>query len=256
MAFSFSDAWRNRSRTGGGQTVTTQPVTPGAPTPATQKPFGIDMGFQGDWAGSARETKRNYYFDQINQILGAGGAEAEKLYNLEESRGQKMEDIVRGAAADANVPTMSEQDIRRQFGRSADDSTKSMLGQMDSLRSYLGGAGITGGGLAAGMAAQFQLARAGQMTDARRALFLEKSKADALDRARNFQNQLTLASAVNRPVSMLKSDWLGQMAGIRLGQEGILEQRSAAKDAAEASKQAGIMSGIGGLAGGIIGAIA
>jgi len=237
--------------------VTTQPVQDPAPTKAPQTDaFGIDTSFYtDDWAGSARESKANWYHSQVNQVLKAGGDEAAKLYNMEEGRGQRMEDIIGAALPEASKPTMTDQDIRRSFGRDADTSASEMIGKMSGLRSYLGGAGITGGGLAAGMAAQYQLARAGQMTDARRALFLEKSKTDALDRARNFQNQLTYASAVNRPVSMIRSDWLNNMAGIRLGQQGVEAQRSAAKDAANASKQAGMMSGIGSIAGGLIGAI-
>lgn len=263
MAFSWSDAWRNRN-TGGSQTgtVTTQPTT--EPTPAKPPQIAIPGATINDrYAEWMRERDANgwkprmvdWYQREAESNLGMGETEAKRLRDLEEARGARAEGMIGSAVSAANVPTMTDQDIRRSFGRSTDDASKGMMGQMGSLRSYLGGAGITGGGLAAGMAAQFQLARAGQMTDARRALFLEKSKTDALDRARNFQNQLTYASAVNRPVSMLYSDWLGQSAGIRLGQSGVERQYMAGKAAADAQKDAGLMSGIGGIAGGLIGAI-
>ncbi len=249
----LSDLWRNYFQTPGQASGTTTSTTQ-VPKPVDE--YGIDStASDWDWADSGRKEKMGWYHSQVNEVLRAGGTEANKLYNMEEARGQRAEDIVGKAAQDANKPTMTDQDIRRQFGQSADASGEEMLGKMSGLRAYLGGAGVTGGGLAAGMAAQYQLARSGQMTDARRALFLEKSKTDALDRAANFQRQMAYASAVNRPVSMIRSDWLNNMAGIRLGQQANEIQRSAAKDAANAAKEGGMLGAIGGIGGALIGAV-
>jgi hypothetical protein len=263
MAYVLND-WMSRL-TGGGS-VTTQPVAQPAPTTSTATKDYADISLSGGDVNARYDQWRaerdqygwkprmvDWYQREGESMLGQGETEARRLNNLEESRGQRMEDIIGAALPEASKATMNEQDIRRQFSRDADAAGGDMLSRMGALRSYLGGAGVTGGGMAAGMASQYNLARMGQTTDARRALFIEKSKADALDRARNFQNQLTFASAVNRPVSMLYSDYLGQAAGIRLGQSGVERQYMAADKAADAAKDAGKWSAIGSFGSGVLG---
>lgn len=212
-----------------------------------------DKAFPGGWADSARASKSSYLMDQENKLTQQGQSEANRLNAEEESRGKKMEDIVRSALPEANAPTMTDLDVRRAMTDKTDEAARRTNASMSLLRSQLGGAGEIGGGRAAGVASNIALAKSGQVTDARRGLFLEVSKSKALDRARNFQNDLTLANAVNRPVSQINMDWIGQMLGINMAKQGSEAQRSAAKDAANAAKTAGYMSLAGNLGGALIG---
>lgn len=209
--------------------------------------------FPGGWGGSARETKSGFLADQVNRVLSSGETEARRIGAEEESRGQEMEDIVRGALPEANKPTLTDMDIRRAMTEQTDKAARRTNESMKMLRSQLGAAGEIGGGRAAGIASNIALQRRGMIVDARRSLFLEKAKQDAADRARNFQNSLTLASAVNRPVSMINMDWLQQALGLRLQQQAIEAGRSASKDLANAQQNAGVMSGVGSLLGAGIG---
>lgn len=208
--------------------------------------------FPEGWGPSARETKSTFLMDEVNRLMGAGGQEAHRLNTEEEARGQRMEDTVKKALPDANAPTMTDESIRTALTDKSDEAARRTNQSMAMLRSQLGSAGVIGGGRAAGMAGGIELQRQGQIIDATRALYLEKTKQDALDRARNFQNQLIYANAQNRPVSMIDMDWLQNILELRLGQQGTEAQRSAAKDAAKASENAGKWS----LAGNVAGAFA
>ena len=211
--------------------------------------------FPKGWGKSARETKSNFLQDQVNAILGGGYTEAKRLNAEEEKRGASMQGIIEQALPQANAPTWTPEAIATASGAATSSSANDFLGGMGSLRSYLGGAGITGGGQAAGLASNLELSRLGQITDSKRAVYLQVQKDQALDRARNFQNSLVYANAVNRTPSSVYMQFLGDAAGIRLAQQGNEAQRSAAKDAANASKQAGWMQFAGAVGGAAIGAL-
>lgn len=208
------------------------------------------------WGGAARETKNDYLQNQINKTLGAGYGEAQRVGAEAESRGAKAEQTMTDAYNASKRPSLSMEDINRLLTESGDASAKSFLGNIGSLRSYLGGAGITGGGLAGGLATGAELQRLGQITDAKRGLMIEKARLDAQDLARNFNNAQSLATFQNRPVDTTVMDFLGDVTGIRLGQQGVLAELSAAKDQASASRSSGLLQGIGGIATGALGALA
>lgn len=199
--------------------------------------------------------KMKFFNDQIDTLLGEGYGEAKRLGGVEESRGQKMEDIVAGALPAANAPTWTDEAFNNALTGGSDAAGHDMLSGMNSLRSYLGGAGVTGGGLAAGLATNLELGRLGQVTDSRRALFLERTKQDALDKARNFQNALTYANAVNRPPSTVYADFLADATNFRGQQLGAEYARDAGKKARKAGKDAGELGAIGGIGGALIGAL-
>lgn len=131
------------------------------------------------------------------------------------------------------------------FGAEADRVGQGFNNDMASLREYLGGSGITGGGYAAGLASQYQLARSGQITDARRSLALEAAKMNTAKKMADFNNTLSLASIVNRDPSMLGMDWTQNILDLRLQQQGVEKQDRAAREQAKAAKKAGTMQGIG-----------
>lgn len=195
------------------------------------------------------------YDRSVDKIVGAGSQYAFGLADVEEQRGQRAEDLVRGALNETDKPSMSQGDIDRMFGAEADRASSSFIENIGALRDMLGGAGITGGGLPAALASQMELTRQGQITDARRSLMIEKSKMDAADRMRKFNNSLTLAQIVARSPSAVGLDWLNQILQLRLSQGALERQDHAATEAAKAAGKAGTMSMIGQIGGALIGAI-
>lgn len=191
------------------------------------------------------------YDYSIEKILGAGSQMAGALDQVVEGRGRQAEDLVRGALNASSGPAMSQKDIDLAYGQEADRIGGGFNDDMASLRNYLGGSGVTGGGYAAGLASQYQLARMGQITDARRSLQLEATKMNTAKKMADFNNTLSLASIVNRDPSMLGMDWTQNVLDLRLQQQGVEKQDQAARAQAKASKKAGTLAGIGSIVGAI-----
>lgn len=187
----------------------------------------------------------------IQKIVGAGSQQAFGLDKVIEGRGRAAEDLVRNALAQSSGPAMSQKDQDLAFASEADRVGQGFNDDIASLRNYLGGAGITGGGYAAGLASQYQLARMGQITDARRSLQLEATKMNTAKKMADFNNTLSLASIVNRDPSMLGMDWTQNVLDLRLQQQGVEKQDQAARAQAKASKKAGTLAGIGSIVGAI-----
>lgn len=187
----------------------------------------------------------------IQKIVGAGSQQAFGLDKVVEGRGRAAEDLVRGALEKSSGPAMSQQDQDLAFAAEADRVGQGFNDDMASLRNYLGGSGITGGGYAAGLASQYQLARAGQITDARRSLQLEAAKMNTAKKMADFNNTLSLASIVNRDPSMIGMDWTQNILDLRLQQQGVEKQDRAAREQAKAAKKAGTMQGIGSILGAV-----
>lgn len=191
----------------------------------------------------------------IEKILGAGAQQAGALDDVIESRGQQAEDLVRKSLAETSGPAMSQKDIDLGFAQEADRVGQGFNDDMASLRNYLGGSGITGGGYAAGLASQYQLARVGQITDARRSLTLEAAKMNTAKKMADFNNTLSLASIVNRDPAMVGMDWTQNILDLRMQQQGVEKQDRAAREQAKAAKKAGTMQGIGSILGAVGGFI-
>lgn len=185
------------------------------------------------------------------KLLGLGTQYADALTNVENQRGARAEQIIGDAVNAANKPSMTQEQIDNEFGAGADAAGKDYLKQMDALRSYIGGAGVTGGGVAAGLAQQFELARLGQVTDTRRSLMVEKAKMDAADRVRNFNNTLVLAQQVQRSPSMIGMDWIQNVLGYRNNQLAVEKQEAAADEANKTARKAGQWQAVGSVLGGL-----
>ena len=194
----------------------------------------------------------------IEKILGAGGQQAAGLDRVIEKRGQDAENVIRDALAASSGPAMSQQDIDQTFAQDADRVGQGFNDDIASVRNYLGGSGITGGGYAAGLASQYQMARMGQITDARRSLQLEAAKMNTAKKMADFNNTLSLASIVNRDPAMVGMDWTQNILDLRMQQQGVEKQDRASREQAKAAKKAGNMAAIGqglGIAGKLFGAI-
>lgn len=185
----------------------------------------------------------------IEQGLGQYGAKAKSLEAEEESRGASMEKYLRGASAAADKPTITEDDIRRRFAARADEAGTGFADKMAGLRDYMGASGVTQGGFVSGVASNAELARLGQLTQARGDLMAFKATSDALDRQKAFDRAQVVAGAINRPVSMLGVDFENQQLQTRLAQLGIQSNLEGTQAMAKAQKKASKDSKSGSLIG-------
>ena len=185
----------------------------------------------------------------VEENLKSYGAKAKSGEAEEERRGQGFEDYLRQAEAQAHKPTITEEDINRRMSMSSDQASGGFLDNMAGLREYMGESGVTGGGLPAGIAANAEIQRLGQLTTARGDLMAYKATADALDRQRDFDRATTVGQAINRPISMLGIDFENQALQTRLAELGIQTNLEGNKMAAKATKDAAKMSKTGNLLG-------
>lgn len=174
--------------------------------------------------------------------------------NEEERRGAVQESYLRDASNKANVPTISQQEIDRQFGRRSDAASDNFGQAMSGIRDYAGESGV-GGGQVNGLMVNAELARLRQLTTARGDLMSFKATQDALDRQRSFDRAITVGQSINRPISMLGIDYENQALQTRMGQLGVEVNRTGADAAAKAAKDAGNKGLIGSIGGSLIGAI-
>lgn len=214
----------------GGGTILGQPAL-GIPQP--NEPFFPKK----DFLGTA--------LDDYRQAAYAGKAEEEK-------RGQAQEDYLRSEKEKADKPTITQEEIDRQFGRQASQAGRTMLDSMSALREYMGSSGVYGGGLPAGIGANFELSRLGQLTQARSDLMSFKATQDALDRQKQFDRAQVLGQSINRPISMLGIDYENQAAQLQLAKYGIDKQAKAAKDSKKNNLLGDIIGGVGTVLGGIL----
>ncbi len=200
-------------------------------------------------------TDIDVFSRQANEALYSGVLEASRLRDEEDRRLTQATDRLRTATDRNTRPSMTADDINSLFAREADRITQGHLQNMDFLRQSAGVSGVRGAAQA-DMGLQAELARLGQLTGAKRDLFIAKVESDAQDSVRNLSAELNLANFSAQSPSLLLLDQLNSMAGVRLTQQGLAMGAQQARDAATASKQAGLM-GLGGqLAGAAIGAFA
>ncbi len=223
-----------------------------APPPIDPGMFRLPEGF----AKKARSEKYGVFQNRLGDILGAGTDIANATSAEETRRYNESNDTLRNAAAAFRVPSMNDQDVARQFSGAADRSAIDFNANLQGLRAKMGATGRTGGGFDAGLAARYRASRSNSLTDARRSLYEKQIETKMADRMQLWAANQAVAAGQARDPSIVGLDWLGNAATATLGAMGIDQQRSAAKDAANASKDAAKMGGIGQIAGAGIGMLA
>jgi len=209
-----------------------------------------------DWyQKSARESKQKYLLGKVNEGLATYGTAAYEGRDEEERRGKAEEEYLRDASAKANQPTITQGEIARRFGRAGDTAAAGFAEASSALRDYIGESGVSGGGMVNGLLANAELARLRQLTTARGDLMSFKATQDALDRQRAFDRARVVGQSINRPISMLGIDYENQALQTQQGLFGLEVQRGAAKEMANATRDAGTKQMIGGLGGAAIGAL-
>lgn len=178
----------------------------------------------------------------IDQGLGAYQTEAFNVRDQENAAGARQEEYLR------SHPSMSQAQIDAMYQSQSSQASKAFRSNMGGLRDYMGSSGVTGGGLPAGMAAQFAMARRGSLIDAKRSLLVDKAVSDAKDNS-------MIAQSIGRSPSTAGVDALASILQTRLGEMGISADYEAAKAQAKATKDAGNKSMIGGIIGSIGGVL-
>jgi hypothetical protein len=148
---------------------------------------------------------------------------------------------------------------RLSFAEQADAAAAKFMDTMGGVQSTMGAAGITGGGVAAGLAAQaaqsrFQSIVTGQrraMSDlATRQMEMRASKKMAELEARS-----RYAAVLGKDVPTTTIEALQNMMEVDLAQLGIVMGYQGAKDAATKARQGALIGAAGGLAKGVMGGI-
>jgi len=201
------------------------------------------------WAKTARETKLNFLSDQVNKIFGAAAGEAKRLGLEEERRYHEGLSRVKGAYEKSLVPTISDETERMLEAQASDVASRDFKRDIGQIRNFLGGAGVTGGGIAAGLGSQARIARLGKISDARTQLRIDKAREDAADRQRALLGAERVSAFEGQDPSTAWVQFLTNALLFRGGQQAAAAQEYAAKKSASASNSAGIFGAIGDIVG-------
>lgn len=190
----------------------------------------------------------------IDQIFGVGSRpvavedhplmaslrEAGRLADTEDSRRGETLGFLRGEFDRANADSaIKPGEMAMRLGRATDAATGQSLDQWSTLRDALGSAGITGGGLAAGLGSQIELGRLGQITGAKRDLAIYESERQAKSASDRFLRSLGLAEYMNQGPSMALMDQLNNVISVNLNRDLGRMQLMAAREGADATRDAG-----------------
>jgi hypothetical protein len=150
---------------------------------------------------------------------------------------------------------MGQQEIDARMGRASDAATGQSLDNWKGLRDQLGAAGVTGGGMAAGLGGQIELGRLAQIQGSKRDIAIAEAERRSRAATDNFMASLGLGNFLNQSPSMLQLDQFNSLldfgSNVTLGEKEI----EASKYAANKQAKAGKTSAIGSIIGGILGRI-
>ena len=191
----------------------------------------------------------------IEDLIGGGTPYILGLEQEENRRHGEQTDVIRRALEKSSGPAFSQSDMDSAYGRNADEASGSYLRNIDNLTDILGGSGITGGGYGAALAANYDLARVGQILSANRSTQLEAVKMNSAKKMQDFNNTLALAQSVGQSPSMLGADWLQNILDVRFNQKHANDADKASRRAEKAGERAGLMDFVGKIGGAALGGI-
>ncbi len=203
-----------------------------------------------------RAPKEKTFTGQFSSILGAGTDYANYLTSEETNRYNLSNATLQNAAARFDKPSMTDEDIARQFSGYADKSSIDYSKNLSNLRTTMGGSGVTGGGWAGGQQGRFAAARMASLTDATRSLYEKRIDSDMHDRMDRWLAQQAVAAGQAREPSIVGLDWLGKAMGDVTSKYAIDQQAKAASKASKAASSGGWLDVIGKVAGAAVTAFA
>lgn len=190
--------------------------------------------------------------DRGNQAAGASLGLAAELSGQENARRDQTLGFLQGQFNQANAASQTAPgDLGLRMGRATDSASGQALDQWKGLRDMLGGAGVTGGGLAAGLGSQIELGRLNQIQGSKRDLAVFESERRAKSASDQFLRSLGVADVMNQGPSMILSDTLNSISdrqdNLALGRAQIGLGREQVQVSREASRNQLLGAGLGGL---------
>jgi hypothetical protein len=148
---------------------------------------------------------------------------------------------------------------RLSFAENADAAAAKFMDQMGGVGAALGAAGISGGGMAAGMAAQaahqrFQSIVTGQR-QAMADLSVRQMEMQSAKKMAEVEARSRYAQILGKDVPTMALETFQNLLELDLANLGIAVDYKASQEAADAQKEAGVMGMIGNIAGGLIGGL-
>ncbi len=189
--------------------------------------------------------------------IGRAGVLAEgfRVRDENEKRRQEAKKFLLASREKNLRPSITEDDINTRFAAEADRASQLANDNFDFLSSALGSAGITGGGLAAGLGTNVELERVGQVTNAKRDLAIFKAQSDAQDALRNIQFDSNIASFLADEADETGLAVMAEILGVDMSVYGRELAHKEARDAAKAATQGAALGLVGQIAGAGIGAL-
>ncbi len=227
------------------------PAAPLAP-PRRSNPFD-PAGMREDIAGAITGTQSaSPIWRMFQPALGTSLDMAGSLAATENERGAQTRTFLTREFERANQADrgMGQDEIDLRMGRVSDSATGQSLDQWKGLRDQLGAAGVTGGGLAAGLGSQIELGRLGQIQGGKRDIAIAEAERRSQSASNQFMRAMGLGSFLSQGDSMLQLDQFNSLidTGFNtwLGGEQIHQGDRAIRAQAKAGKQSMMGSIIGG----------
>jgi hypothetical protein len=229
---------------------TTPPSTPGwgptgaqAPAPVTAT-GGLKDSLAGllpgNWQGFAPALGQS--MDLASGLAGQENARHAEALKLLQGEFQRANNASAG---------MGQQEIDARMGRASDSATGQSLGDWGTLRSQLGQMGVTGGGLAAGLGAQLELGRLGQIQGSKRDIAIAEMERQSSEASNRYLRSMGLANFMNESPSMLELDQFNSLIdtglNAQLGERGVEASKYSARQQKKGAKAGALGSAIGGL---------
>lgn len=212
-------------------------------------PFGWTGGVGAAPVAPPASSSGNIFAPQAS--IDAAVSEGLRLRDIEDYRQQGALDFAEGEFNRwAATPGVTDDEILTRYGEAGEKAGADANTAYGNLRQQLGDNNLFAGS-GAGLAAQIETARMGQLTGAARDLRLYKAQADAGKAMQRLQAANELATRKAQGASQLGLDTLGQKAGLDVTLEGIWSGERSANATAKASKKAGKASGAAGVIGGL-----
>lgn len=215
------------------------------PPPGYKPPTELDRSVLGNFANAVEAAPLRAGLGLADTLSRQENANTERTRSfLTESRNRNQ------AAMQGSLGTASQ-----MFGQYADLASGQHLSRVSGLANYLGGAGITGGGLAADLFNQSDIARQAQISEGMRDISIKEANRRGQMASDMFLQDLSLAPYLNQSPSMLLLDQVNGTAGwmqdFALGRAQVNESRENRRQAERDSERA-MWGSIGG---GLLGAL-
>lgn len=230
-----------RPRSGGGA-----PATP-APTPPAYTPGTLN----GDLGSMLTGTSAEGVWRQFQPALGRGMGMASGLAETANQRHAGAVRLGQDALQRARVADqgMGRDEINQRMGRTSDAASGQSLDRWRGLRDMLGSAGVTGGGLAAGLGSQIELGRLAQIQGGKRDVAIAEAERRSQSASQDYLRTMGLMQFMDQDPSMIELDQYNSTVDTGLNLYLGAEEQRTAREVGAANERASRRSSNMGLLG-------